>query len=252
MTAHAYLAGNWAEISGHAVNALDKLVPAHAPLEALKEAKVCRSYVDLVTYAPPAGHPAHGPARPRPTGRRLAQGLCHARGPTRAHHRCAALLQCARILQHQRCGCRVCHRYEACSFGIRLTNHIPGSAESESITLLYSKAAVEELTGSRFDLKVSSVSHDNEYGSAPISNQVKHTEVHRVYTVACTLLSHHTQPSAAKQLAKQVLDIDNNTDEVTSQRVYSEHFTVAHGKIKNFSLSAEFYKQSRLVEGCPP
>lgn len=43
------------------------------------------------------------------------------------------------------------------------------------------------------------------------------------------------------------MDIDNNTDEVTSQRVYSEQFSVAHGKIKDFTISAEFYKQSRYV-----
>ncbi len=59
--------------------------------------------------------------------------------------------------------------------------------------------------------------------------------------------NYNTQPSQVKQLAKQVLDIDNNTDEVTSQRVYSEQFSVSKGKIKDFTLDAEFYKRSRCA-----
>lgn len=42
-----------------------------------------------------------------------------------------------------------------------------------------------------------------------------------------------------------MLDIDKDTDEVTSQRVYSEHFSVSKGKIADFTLNAEFYKRSR-------
>lgn len=41
MPADAYLSKSWEEISSYAVNALDKLVHNHAPVEALKEAKVC-------------------------------------------------------------------------------------------------------------------------------------------------------------------------------------------------------------------
>lgn len=40
MSANAYLAGGWEEISRHAVASLTKLVPEHAPVDALKEAKV--------------------------------------------------------------------------------------------------------------------------------------------------------------------------------------------------------------------
>lgn len=52
-----------------------------------------------------------------------------------------------------------------------------GSCDSDSITLLYSKAAVEELTGSKFDLCISSYTHAEQDGSIPVSKQVQHNEV---------------------------------------------------------------------------
>ncbi len=41
MPADAYLTKSWEDINAYAVQALDALVPHHAPVEALREAKVC-------------------------------------------------------------------------------------------------------------------------------------------------------------------------------------------------------------------
>ena len=64
MSVNSFTCGNWDEINRHAVASLAKLVPAHAPVDALKEAKVRHLHLCAKNISAPLflGHPPDGAA----------------------------------------------------------------------------------------------------------------------------------------------------------------------------------------------
>lgn len=93
MSANAYISGSWEEINRHAVASLGKLVPAHAPVDALKEAKVMPCAINVTCInAPNTGDPIDGPARHWLACRCAAQRLCYARRAAGAHCGCPTVL----------------------------------------------------------------------------------------------------------------------------------------------------------------